>query len=179
MIQIRPAFPVHSLIKVVGGDVVVIAIGLHDLPWGPCRLSKFGPVFLEPARFDCRAVISGDVLGVSINVEGDCQHITVNGVMPNPLACIKLYAKFVCAATLIRPCEPTLGFVGRWVRGAKTVLSFCAAVIPVGIVASIPIAGKTIYPWAVSLEVAEGCFVILRSVQRGIHAHHMVNPRRV
>jgi hypothetical protein len=179
VIQIRPAFPVHSLVKVVGSDVVVIAIGLHDLPWGSCRLSKFCLIFLEPARFDGRAFVSGDVLGISIDVEGDCQHIAVNGVVPNPLACIALYARFVCAATLVRPCEPTLGFVGRWARGAKTVSSVCAAVIPVGMVASIPIALKMIYPWAVALEVTEGCFVILRSVPRGNHAHHTVNPRGV
>ncbi len=68
MIRIRPAFPVHSLVEVVGGDVVVIAISPHDLSWGLCRLAKFGLVFIEPARFDGRAFGSGDVLGVTIDV---------------------------------------------------------------------------------------------------------------
>ncbi len=68
MIRIRPAFPVHCLVKVVGGDAVVITIGLHDLSWGSYRLSEFGLVFLESARFDGRAVLSRDVLGVTIDV---------------------------------------------------------------------------------------------------------------
>jgi hypothetical protein len=33
--------------------------------------------------------------------------------VPNPLACVALHARFVCAGTLVWPCEPTLGFVGR------------------------------------------------------------------
>ena len=140
-------------------------------------MSKFGLVFLEPARFDGRAVVSGDVLGVTIDVEGNRQHMTVNGIVPNPLACIALHARFICMATLVRSCEPTLGFVGRWARGAKTISSICAATIPVGVIALIPISVETIYPWAVTLEVAEGCFVILQSVPRGNHARHMVNPR--
>ena len=99
--------------------------------------------------------------------------------MANHLACITLYARFVCAATFVWPCEPTLGFVRRWARGAKTVASFGASAIPVGVVASIPISVKAIYLWGVALEVAEGFFVILRSIPRGIHARHMVNPRGV
>ncbi len=67
-LKIGPAFPVHSLVEVVGGDAVVIAIGPHDLSWGSCRLAKFCLVFIEPARFNGRAFGSGDVLGVTINV---------------------------------------------------------------------------------------------------------------
>ena len=35
---------------------------------------------------------------------------------------------------------------------------------------------KAMNPWGVALEVAEGCFVILRSIPRGIHACHTADP---
>jgi hypothetical protein len=90
-----------------------------------------------------------------------------------------LHARLVCAATLVWRCEPTLGFVRRRAWGAKPVATFSADAVPVGIVAAILISVKAMESWGVALEVAEGCFVILRSIPRGIHTCHTVDPRGV
>ena len=94
---------------------------------------------------------SRDIFGVPVDVEGVCQHITVDSIVSNPLACVALHARFVCAATLVRPREPTLGFVGRRAGGAKPVATLSAAAVPVGVVTAIPISVKAMKSWGVAL----------------------------
>ena len=150
-VRIGPAVPVHSLVKMVGGNVVVVAKGTHDLVWSTTGLAEFGPVFIESARFDGRAVGSRDIFGVPVYVEGDRQHIAVDSIVPNPLARVALHTRFVWAAALVWPCVPTLGFVGRRAWGAKPIATFSAAAVPVGVVAAIPISVKAMKSWGVAL----------------------------
>ena len=135
----------------VGGNVVVVAKSTHDLAWSTTGLAKFGSVFIKLARFDGRVIGSRDIFGVPVDVEGDRQHIAVDSVVPNPLARVALHARFVCAAALVWPCVPTLGFVGRRAWGAKPVATFSAAAVPVGVVAAIPISVKAMESWGVAL----------------------------
>jgi hypothetical protein len=135
----------------VGGNVVVVAESTHDLAWSTTGLANFGPVFIEPARFDGGAVGSRDILGVPVDVEGDRQHIAVDSVVPNPLARVALHARFVRVAALVWLCVLTLGFVGRRAWGAKPVATFSAAAVPVGVVATIPISVKAMESWGVAL----------------------------
>ncbi len=161
----------------VGGNVVVVAVGMHDLSWSATGLAEFGPVFIEPARFDGRSFGSRDIFDVPVNVEGDRQHIAVASVVPNPLACVALHARFVCAATLVRPSEPALGFVGRRAGVAEPGATLSTAAVPVGVVAAITISIQAMKSWGVALKVAEGCFIILRIIPRGIQACHTADPR--
>jgi hypothetical protein len=152
---------------VIGGDVVVLALGLHNLSGSARRLAKFLPPLSNPCHFDSRPIgVRQFLLGVPINVQCYCQHVAVDGVVSNTFARITLNSSFEWTTTLVGACETSLRGI-RWGTGrseSKTTGTNAIGTVAVGhaLWATVTVGlFKTKHPWTVSLQVAESLFVLV------------------
>ncbi len=108
--ELRPAFPIQSQVKVVGCDIVVLAISTHNLARQPSGTTN--PVLSTSKQF----LLDGTALrlrqirfDVATNKKSDNKHIAVGRLVPNPLTSVALHIGQERATALVGEGKPTPG----------------------------------------------------------------------
>ena len=141
VIAVWPTVPVHSLVEVIWRDVEVVAVHLHHLAWGSCRLAEFSFPLVDPTRFDVHALMVGNVLYIPIDVKSNRESRAYSNsqrFVSEALACITLNPGLICATALVRSSQTTLWFVRVGASVPSAVTSVRTAALSWSVVTAVP-----------------------------------------
>ncbi len=154
------------------------------------RLTKLVFLMRKPLGLDIRLVrVQEGMVDIAVDKEGDGQHVAVDGLVANPLACYALFIWHKSMATKIRMGKLSEGRRGSAIpRGCWAVLPTLKALLLVGTTGTTTVhpmtAGtmvatlfKSVDARFIALNMTELEFVIVECVVCTVPTSHTTDPR--